>query len=272
MRTGTSTLCRDDLAAEVQAQRRHARAPCGRRAARAQRDRRLRARARPPDRLRPVHREPRDGRLRADRPDHERHRRRRDAATSRCAARRTCAGRRSTSARQAHCEAKSPATLRDLAHRPLGGRQVDDREPRRGQAARAGHHTYILDGDNVRHGLNKDLGFTDADRVENIRRVAEVAQADGRRRPDRDHVVHLAVPQRAAHGPRAGRGGRVHRGLRRHAARGRRGARSRSTCTPRLAAASSRTSRASTRPTSHPSPPSSTSTLRRRPLRRRSIS
>lgn len=39
-----------------------------------------------------------------------------------------------------------------------------------------GHHTYILDGDNVRHGLNKDLGFTDEDRVENIRRVAEVAR------------------------------------------------------------------------------------------------
>ena len=39
-----------------------------------------------------------------------------------------------------------------------------------------GHHTFILDGDNVRHGLNKDLGFTDADRVENIRRVAEVAK------------------------------------------------------------------------------------------------
>ena len=38
-----------------------------------------------------------------------------------------------------------------------------------------GGHTYLLDGDNVRHGLNKDLGFTDADRVENIRRVAEVA-------------------------------------------------------------------------------------------------
>ncbi|MCC4266222.1 adenylyl-sulfate kinase, partial [Oceanimonas baumannii] len=35
-----------------------------------------------------------------------------------------------------------------------------------------GNHTYLLDGDNVRHGLNKDLGFTDADRVENIRRVA----------------------------------------------------------------------------------------------------
>jgi bifunctional enzyme CysN/CysC len=37
-----------------------------------------------------------------------------------------------------------------------------------------GRHTYLLDGDNVRHGLNKDLGFTDADRVENIRRVTEV--------------------------------------------------------------------------------------------------
>ncbi|MGO4839316.1 adenylyl-sulfate kinase, partial [Rhizobiaceae sp. 2RAB30] len=40
----------------------------------------------------------------------------------------------------------------------------------------AGHHTYLLDGDNVRHGLNRDLGFTEADRVENIRRVAEVAR------------------------------------------------------------------------------------------------
>jgi len=39
-----------------------------------------------------------------------------------------------------------------------------------------GRHTYVLDGDNVRHGLNRDLGFTDADRVENIRRVAESAK------------------------------------------------------------------------------------------------
>ncbi|PSJ18535.1 sulfate adenylyltransferase subunit CysN [Nitrosomonas supralitoralis] len=39
-----------------------------------------------------------------------------------------------------------------------------------------GKHTYLLDGDNIRHGLNKDLGFTDADRVENIRRIAEVAK------------------------------------------------------------------------------------------------
>jgi bifunctional enzyme CysN/CysC len=40
----------------------------------------------------------------------------------------------------------------------------------------AGLHAYLLDGDNVRHGLNRDLGFTEADRVENIRRVAEVSK------------------------------------------------------------------------------------------------
>ena len=39
-----------------------------------------------------------------------------------------------------------------------------------------GHHTMLLDGDNVRHGLNRDLGFTEADRVENIRRIGEVAK------------------------------------------------------------------------------------------------
>ncbi|MEE4638963.1 MAG: sulfate adenylyltransferase subunit CysN [Wenzhouxiangella sp.] len=39
-----------------------------------------------------------------------------------------------------------------------------------------GHHTYLLDGDNVRHGLNRDLGFTETDRIENIRRVGEVAR------------------------------------------------------------------------------------------------
>lgn len=39
-----------------------------------------------------------------------------------------------------------------------------------------GRHTYLLDGDNIRHGLNKDLGFSDADRVENIRRIGEVGK------------------------------------------------------------------------------------------------
>lgn len=39
-----------------------------------------------------------------------------------------------------------------------------------------GHHTYLLDGDNVRHGLNKDLGFSNSDRVENIRRIGELSK------------------------------------------------------------------------------------------------
>ena len=66
-----------------------------------------------------------------------------------------------------------------------------------------GRHAYILDGDNVRHGLNKDLGFTEEARVENIRRVAEVARlmADAVE-PDRAGLVHLAVPQRATAGAR----------------------------------------------------------------------
>ena len=54
-------------------------------------------------------------------------------------------------------------------------------------------HTYVLDGDNVRHGLNRDLGFTEADRVENIRRVGEAATL----MTDAGlitRVFHLAVP------------------------------------------------------------------------------
>src|SRR5262249_60118570 len=39
-----------------------------------------------------------------------------------------------------------------------------------------GHHAYVLDGDNVRHGLNRDLGFSAAERTENIRRISEVAR------------------------------------------------------------------------------------------------
>ena len=65
-----------------------------------------------------------------------------------------------------------------------------------------GRHTYLLDGDNVRHGLNKDLGFTDADRVENIRRVAEVAKLMVDAGLIVLVVVHLAVPRRAPHGAR----------------------------------------------------------------------
>ena len=125
---------------------------------------------------------------------------------------------------------------------------------------RIGRHTYLLDGDNVRHGLNKDLGFTDADRVENIRRVGRGGRADGRRRPDRPGLVHLAVPGRAPHGPRAGRRGRVPRGLRRHAARRRRGARPQGPLRQGPPGRARATSPASTRPTSRRRPPRSTST------------
>jgi adenylyl-sulfate kinase len=45
-----------------------------------------------------------------------------------------------------------------------------------GELHAAGHHSYLLDGDNIRMGLNKGLGFSDADRVENIRRIGEVAK------------------------------------------------------------------------------------------------
>ncbi|MDE0056739.1 MAG: adenylyl-sulfate kinase [Defluviicoccus sp.] len=55
-----------------------------------------------------------------------------------------------------------------------GKSTVADLVERKLQAA--GRHTYLLDGNNLRHGLNRDLGFTDRDRVENIRRVAEVAK------------------------------------------------------------------------------------------------
>ena len=83
-----------------------------------------------------------------------------------------------------------------------------------------GHHTMVLDGDNVRHGLNRDLGFTEADRVENIRRVGEVAKLMVESglvvlcsfispyRAERDMVRGL-VDRR-----------RIHRSLRRYADRG----------------------------------------------------
>jgi hypothetical protein len=63
-------------------------------------------------------------------------------------------------------------------------------------------HTYLLDGDNVRHGLNKNLGFTEADRVENIRRVAEVAKLMVDAGLIVLHGLHLALPRGAADGAR----------------------------------------------------------------------
>ena len=83
-----------------------------------------------------------------------------------------------------------------------------------------GAHTVMLDGDNVRHGLNKDLGFTAADRVENIRRVAEVA----RLMTDAGLIVLCSFISPfalgAAIGARDRGAGRVHRDFRRYAVRG----------------------------------------------------
>ena len=85
-----------------------------------------------------------------------------------------------------------------------------------------GVHTYVLDGDNVRHGLNKDLGFTPEDRAENVRRVAEVSKL----MCEAGIVVFVALVSPFAGDRRAARElfapGAVPRGLRRHPARRRR--------------------------------------------------
>ena len=82
-----------------------------------------------------------------------------------------------------------------------------------------GCHTMLLDGDNVRHGLNRDLGFTDADRVENIRRVGEVAKL----MTDAGLIVICAFisPFRADRQmvARDRRSARIYRGVRRYADR-----------------------------------------------------
>ncbi len=79
--------------------------------------------------------------------------------------------------REAHAQLKGQQPARGVVHRPVRVR-ASRRSPTWSSSGctRMGVHTYLLDGDNVRHGLNKDLGFTEADRIENIRRVAEVAR------------------------------------------------------------------------------------------------
>ena len=84
---------------------------------------------------------------------------------------------------------------------------------------RQGFHTYALDGDNLRLGLNRDLGFTDADRVRECPPGRRGRAHDARCRPGRAVRVHIAVPGRAANDPRAGGPRRVHRGVRRCTAR-----------------------------------------------------
>ncbi|OAB55165.1 adenylyltransferase [Leptolyngbya valderiana BDU 20041] len=76
--------------------------------------------------------------------------------------------------RRAQMKAQKPAVLWFTGLSGAGKSTIANLVERK--LAEMGRHTYSLDGDNVRHGLNKDLGFTDADRVENIRRIGEVAR------------------------------------------------------------------------------------------------
>jgi bifunctional enzyme CysN/CysC len=79
-----------------------------------------------------------------------------------------------TRARRAEQKGQRPCCIWFTGLSGSGKSTIADQLERRLVAA--GRHTYLLDGDNVRHGLNRDLGFTEADRAENIRRVAEVAR------------------------------------------------------------------------------------------------
>ena len=74
------------------------------------------------------------------------------------------------------CPGQAPETRDPVVHRPLGRGKSTIANLVETKLHARGVHTSLLDGDNVRHGLNKDLGFTAADRVENIRRVGEVAK------------------------------------------------------------------------------------------------
>jgi len=79
-----------------------------------------------------------------------------------------------TKAARAQLKTQKPALLWFTGLSAAGKSTIADHLERKLHAL--GKHTFVLDGDNVRHGLNRDLGFTEADRVENIRRVAEVAK------------------------------------------------------------------------------------------------
>jgi bifunctional enzyme CysN/CysC len=79
-----------------------------------------------------------------------------------------------TKTARARLKQHGPALLWFTGLSSAGKSTIADRLDRKLHAV--GKHTFVLDGDNIRHGLNRDLGFTEADRVENIRRVAEVAK------------------------------------------------------------------------------------------------
>ena len=141
----------------------------------AQRNRIRQYRNRRADRLRSLRRQPRDRRIYSDRPAQQRDRGRglirfglRRAANTYFQAFEV------TKAARARLNAQKPALLWFTGLSGAGKSTVADQLEKKLHAL--GKHTFVLDGDNVRHGLNRDLGFTEADRVENIRRVAEVAK------------------------------------------------------------------------------------------------
>ncbi len=128
------------------------------------------------DLLRSLPGEPGHRQLHPDRPLHQRHRRRRDDRLRPAPRRPTSTGRPSTSTsrRRAAHKGQKPGVLWFTGLSGAGKSTIANLVEKKLHSL--GKHTFILDGDNVRHGLNRDLGFTDADRVENIRRIAETAK------------------------------------------------------------------------------------------------
>ena len=144
--------------------------------ARPQRDRLLQSLHQRAGRLRPLSRHPRDRRLHPDRPLHQPDGGAGHDRFRACAAPPTSIATRLSvdKAARARLKHQRPAILWFTGLSGSGKSTIANLVERR--LAAAGHHTMLLDGDNIRHGLNRDLGFTDADRVENIRRIGEVAK------------------------------------------------------------------------------------------------
>ena len=124
-----------------------------------------------------LHDQPRHRQLHRHRPRHQRHVGRRGHPGH----------RRPRTPARTWCATGAPVARRALrrpghdgrhaaVHRPVGGRQVDPGRRGGGGFVRSGRPAFLLDGDNLRHGLNGDLGFSDRDRTENVRRAAEVAR------------------------------------------------------------------------------------------------
>ena len=242
MRIGTKYVPGARHEPQAQGRRQHAGAHRGE-DARAERDRPVQPRDRGAGRVRSVRREPRDRRVHPHRPLHQRDRRRRHDHL-RPAPRDQHPPPEPAGRQGARASRLQRAQARASSGSPACRARARARSPTSwsGAARRAASHTYLLDGDNVRHGLNRDLGFTDADRVENVRRVGEVARLF----VDAGMIVLCSFisPFRAERRMvrELVRSGRVHRGVRRYAARGVHAPRSEGALRARARRARSRTS------------------------------